>query len=314
MFRSLPFLAALFTAPPVESPVPRITPGTLRVVTWNIGANSVVPGVSGAPGDASRPAGFARVMRALDADVICLQELTIGAERAAALFDRVHPLPGGQRWHAVSQLGNTLVSRYPLSERRGVTMRQGFSQRGHVIARVAVPGASERDAPTVACMHLQAKDGAANVAFRERQAEAIVRDLRRVHGPVIALGDLNAIDRPASYLRTLQLGHGEGSPSPLGATGPFPLAAAIASHNGVGSDSYTWRDDRSGFAPGTLDYILFSERSFVPRASFVLNTMTLSEAALAESALHRGDALRESTRGVFDHLPVVVDLAPANTH
>ncbi len=288
------------------SPLPRTGQGALRVVTWNIGANSVVPPrFSAGGGDANeadtRSAAFQRVIRALDADVVCLQELTIGPERAAALFDAAHPLPGGKRWQAVSQLGNVLVSRYPLTDRRGATLRHRLSQRGHVIARVQVPGLGA-DAPVVACMHLQAKGGADNVAFRTRHATAVVHDLGDMRGampgPVIALGDMNAIDHPAPYLRTLEAGDGQSA--------AFPLVPALATHNGSGADSYTWRNDHSGFAPGVLDYILFTERRFVPRAAFVLNTMTMSATERASSGLHAGDALRNGEE--YDHLPVVADL------
>ncbi len=312
MIRLLPFLSPLVSVmyamspAPATSPLPRTTPGTLRVVTWNIGANSVVPSrresadaSARTTQDAStRAAAFGRVMRALDADIVCLQELTIGPESAAALFDAVHPLPHGRHWQAVSELGNVLLSRYPLTDRRSTTLRHYFSQRGHVIARVQVPGVAAADAPTVACMHLQAKGGAENVAFRERHAAAVVDDLRGVQGPVIALGDMNAIDHPASYLHTLEAGDG--------ASHAFPLMPARALHNGDGTDRYTWRNDRSGFAPGVLDYILFSERRFVARAAFVLNTMSMAETERTSSGLRAGDALRRA--GEYDHLPVVVDL------
>lgn len=309
MIRLLPFSAPLvsmlfaMSPAPASSPLPRTSSGALRVVTWNIGANSVVPtrfasGSATAHDANTRAAAFGRVMRALDADVVCLQELTIGPDRAAALFDALHPLPGGKRWHAVSQLGNVLVSRYPLSERRGRTLRDGFSQRGHVIARVGVPGVHAANAPTVACMHLQAKDGAGNVAFRSRHAAAVVRDLRGAQEPVIMLGDMNAIDHPAPYLRTLEAGDG--------ASAAFPLVAARALHNGIGTDGYTWRNDRTGFKPGVLDYILFTDRRFVARAAFVLNTMTLANAEREKAGLHADDAMRSAHE--HDHLPVVADL------
>lgn len=281
-----------------KSPLPRSNPGALRVVTWNIGANSIVPSRFASENAGGRAAAFARVMRAVDADVVCLQELTIGPERAAALFDAVHPLPGGKHWQAVSQLGNVLLSRYPLTERRGATLRHRLSQRGHVIARVQVPGVAAGDVPVVACMHLQAKGGADNIAFRERHAAAVVRDLRDLQGPVIAMGDMNAIDHPAPYLRVLETGNASSA--------AFPLTPARASHNGDGADAYTWRDDHSGFAPGVLDYILFTDRRFTARVAFVLNTMTMTEMERSSSGLRARDAMRSAEE--YDHLPVIADL------
>ena len=286
------------------SPLARGEPGALRVVTWNIGANSVV----GDPSADGRPAAFARVMRALDPDVVCLQELTVGPERAAAMFDRIRPLDGGARWHAVSVLGNVIVSRYPLTDRKAQVFRERFSQRGHVIARVELPG--DAASPTVACMHLQAKEGDANLRFRQRHAAAVVRDLADVNGPVIALGDLNAVDDSKPYVQTLVAGRADGIMPPVvaGTEAVFPLDIAQPSHNGTGTERYTWRNDRSGFEPGVLDYVLFSASRYDASHTFVLNTATLSEETLAASGLRRDDALRHAAARDYDHLPVVADL------
>ncbi len=293
-----------FATASVSTPVTRRVPGTLRVVTWNIGANSVVPSAWSHGADNTRPAAFARVVRALDADLACLQELDIGAERVAQLFDAVHPLPRGARWHAVSELGNVLVSRYPLTQRRGATLRHRLSQRGHVVARVSTPSGA---APTVACMHLQSSGGASNVAFRTRHAAAVVRDIGHPDGPVIVLGDLNAVDRAKPYLAVLQ--HGLRADS-----APFPLTVARAVHNGSGSDAYTWRSDRSGFAPGLLDFVMYSASRYSVLNAFVLNTVTMSADQRATAGLESGDVLRGGVRGAatgeYDHLPVVADLSP----
>lgn len=302
--RDTDFAPASRTTAGDASLLARGEPGALRVVTWNIGANSVV-GDAGANG---RPAAFARVMRALDPDVVCLQELTVGPERAAAMFDRIRPLDGGARWHAVSVLGNVIVSRYPLTNRKAQVFRERFSQRGHVIARVELPDSAA--SPTVACMHLQAKEGEANMRFRQRHAAAVVGDLADVNGPVIALGDLNAVDDSKPYVQTLVAGRPDGIMPPVvaGSGTTFPLDVAQPSHNGSGTDRYTWRNDRSGFAPGVLDYVLFSASRYEANHTFVLNTATLDDAALAESGLRRDDALRHAAAQDYDHLPVVVDL------
>lgn len=324
-------LSAQVTPTTTSTPMPRTiargSPRVIRIATWNIGANSVVP----APSDRleitsdARPAAFARVLRALDPDIVCLNELTIGASRAAAMLDRIRPL-SGSRWHAYTSLGNVLLSRYPLLDPESRVLRQRLSQRSHVIASIALPDSvlppatspavtPEAATPPVpaprgmvaVCTHLQAKDGAANLAFRERQAARIIEDLaarsarapRHDTSPVAVMGDLNAIDRPAPYLLTLRQGD---------ASRAFPLADAKPSHNATGPDLYTWRDDTQRFPPGVLDYILFSERWFIVRNAFVLNTVTLDAAALDAFRLRRSDTQRDAAAGVYDHLPVVVDL------
>lgn len=314
--------------PPLPRTIARGSPLAIRIVTWNIGANSIVPAREDRVdfASATRAAAFARIVRALDPDIVCLNELTIGAARAATLFDRIRPLPGS-RWRAYASLGNVLVSRHPIADPQSRVLRERLSQRSHIIATVDLPDSLSRmvmssgvgsaasvtpaivtrTALTAVCTHLQAKDGDANRAFRERQATQIIRDLtargaRTAHdgtAPVAIMGDFNAIDRPAPYLLTLRQGD---------AGAAFPLIDATPPHNAIGPDLYTWRDDTQRFPPGTLDYILFSERWFIVRNAFVLNTVTLDAAALDAFRLRATDVQRDARAGVYDHLPVVVDL------
>jgi endonuclease/exonuclease/phosphatase family metal-dependent hydrolase len=285
------------------SPIARSSPVALRVVTWNIGANSVAPPARGALDlDAStRPAAFARVMRALDPDVVCLQEYTRGPASAAALFDSLHPLGAGRRWQAFNALGNVLLSRFSLLDRSTRTLRFRVSQRAHAIARVDVPDSIALVDPVVVCTHLQSGGGSANEGFRARHSDAILRDaggrLRSGAAPLIVMGDLNAVDGSVPYL----LARASGGVSSV-------LSDARPVHNAVGPERYTWRDDGQRYAPGVLDYILFSGGAFTVRTAFVLNTMSLDGAALQQFRLRRGDTMRDAAKGLHDHLPVVVDL------
>jgi endonuclease/exonuclease/phosphatase family metal-dependent hydrolase len=301
-------VAAQAQAPPVSLPAPiaRTSPVALRVVTWNIGANAGAPSAGGAIDieGSSRPAAFARVMRALDPDVVCLQEYTRPPARAAALFDALRPLAGGRRWQAFNALGNVLLSRYPLADRTSRTLRFRLSQRAHAIARVDVPDSIAMVDPVAVCTHLQSGGGAANAGFRQRHSETILRDVApRLprHGtvsPLIVMGDLNAVDGTVPYL----LSRGSEGASPLSLADARPL------HNGAGPERYTWRDDSQRFAPGVLDYVLFSGNALAVRQAFVLNTTSLDSLALLAFGLRRGDTMRDAARGVHDHLPVVVDL------
>jgi exonuclease III len=67
---------------------------------------------------------------------------------------------------------------------------------------------------------------------------------------------------------------------------------------------YTWRDAATGFPPGRLDVIVYSDSSAEVVNAFVLDTGRLADRALARMGLDRTDS-RAS-----DHLPVVVDLRP----
>ena len=67
---------------------------------------------------------------------------------------------------------------------------------------------------------------------------------------------------------------------------------------------HTWRDDRSLFTPGRLDWVVYADSALEARSAFVLETEGLSEAALERAGLGRDDSR------VSDHMPVVVDLSP----
>jgi endonuclease/exonuclease/phosphatase family metal-dependent hydrolase len=288
------------------APIARTSPVAMRLVTWNIGANSVAPPARGALDieASSRPSAFARVMRALDPDIVCLQEYTRPPASAAALFDVVRPLGQGRHWQAFNALGNVLLSRYPLRDRSERRLRFRLSQRAHAIARVDVPDSIAAVDPVVVCTHLQSGGGSANEGFRTRHSEAILRDAQArlrpgaALAPLIVMGDLNAVEGSVPYLLA-RVSDGASSPA---------LSDARPAHNGVGPERYTWRDDSQRYAPGVLDYILFSRGVFTVRNALVLNTMSLDRVALPAFGLRRGDTMRDAASGLYDHLPVVVDL------
>ncbi|HYW30728.1 MAG TPA: endonuclease/exonuclease/phosphatase family protein [Gemmatimonas sp.] len=321
-------LAALFaiTVQIVPRPAPhnvfgQRAPRSLRVMTWNVGSNSVVPHaglrreVAGVP-VGGRPAAFARVVRAVRPDVACLQEFTSGSAYAARLFDAILPLPGGARWHGYAALGNVIVSRYPLADTTRHTLRSMLSQRAYAVAALVLPDTLRIAGAVVVCTHLQSGGGTSNVAFRMRQAVAIVGELARRDSvrsraalprlSAIVLGDLNAIDTPASYIDTLLR---------------WPLTDALPLHNafadrqralamvGANAPSYTWRDDRQRYAPGRLDRVLFDPGAFTADGAFVLETRSLDPGVRQRLGLDADDTVRDPRAGWVDHLPVVVDLA-----
>ena len=66
----------------------------------------------------------------------------------------------------------------------------------------------------------------------------------------------------------------------------------------------TWLDDPSGFPPGRLDYVTYSDSSAEVVNAFVLDTRLLSIQSLARVGLDSADSAGS------DHLPVVVDIRP----
>ena len=83
-----------------------------------------------------------------------------------------------------------------------------------------------------------------------------------------------------------------------------PFADSWARHLG-GTSVATWRDARSSFAPGKLDYIVYSDSALRMERAFILATEKLDEETLAGYGLRVEDTLEAS-----DHLPIVADFTP----
>ncbi len=128
----------------------------------------------------------------------------------------------------------------------------------------------------------------------------------------MVLGDFNIYDTdPAEHLTTLLTGdidnEDQYGPDVQPDWDGTSLADAYPSHNGLGVDFYTWRNDDGASNPGALDRIIFSDSALAVTNAFVLNTALLSSSALAAAGLHADDVVLNPATGYYDHLPLVVD-------
>jgi endonuclease/exonuclease/phosphatase family metal-dependent hydrolase len=132
------------------------------------------------------PAAAARVIRAIDPDVLCLQEVPrrlFSSFRVAAFAQRCGLYWSGR--HRGSGGTTVLTSlRVVVAEARHHRLRVARLQRtrGYAVARVAPPG---HEPLLVASVHLSL-----DAAEREKHAGTILRTLSQ-GGPVILAGDLN---------------------------------------------------------------------------------------------------------------------------
>lgn len=122
-----------------------------------------------------------------------------------------------------------------------------------------------------------------------------VRDVVRhdVPGAVIIAGDYNLV----------------GSPAPLRVMGDSTdvdgSALAMADAPRLDGLTYaTWMRPRSQFAPGRLDYHLYSDRTLRVARSFAFDAADLSPRWLAAHGLRADDSVAAS-----GHRPVVTDFA-----
>ena len=267
------------------------------------------------------------MIQALDPDSLNLQEInspfdtstSFSAVDVRNLMNTIRPLDGGATWHAYMGSTNVIVSKYPLSMTRNET--NPSTLRGLAMALVDLPDDIYPSDFYVMNNHFKCcgNPGGTEDSQRQRHADALVgwmQDARNPGGfinlpantPMAVVGDLNIVGLP-DPLTNLKTGNivnelvfGPGSPPDWDGTA---LADAHPRHNFVGPD-YTWREDGSGFAPGRLDYILYTNSVVDIANHFLLNTVMMSSAELAATGLQQNDILKYSS-GWYDHLPLVAD-------
>lgn len=316
--------------PPIFAPTSGVP--YVRVMSWNVAANSFFedPGPRGQEqSDGGRPDRFRRMLRAMEPDIVCLQEVISPRTAAdvARFLDQTLPLAGPRHWQAHGRPDIVIASRFPLSMREAHTEDWGGGvPRTHAMALVDLPAATAMHDLYVVCAHAQSKGAPKDIAARQLHADAVaahIWDLRNSGGdadlppgtPMIVLGDWNAYRTdPALHIETLlggeianreRFGQG-GSPDWDGS----PLADAKPPHNAVGPATYTFGDGSADqFPPAALDRVLFTDSVLEMLGGFVLDTTSLDPALLSRHGMRSEDVLYRASPPLFDHLPVVVDFA-----
>ncbi len=92
-----------------ETFIDRQQPTDLRVVSFNVWLNTIVPGEH-----PTQPEKFVRLVNALDPDILNLQEVYATPASVVSLLNDIAPLDEGT-WHAHEGRANVIASKYPLS-------------------------------------------------------------------------------------------------------------------------------------------------------------------------------------------------------
>lgn len=280
-------------APAPEPRAPgRQAPRHVRVVSYNVYEDNIF----------KREEAFRRILKAVDADVINLQE--IRRHKPEQIRELITRMLGGA-WHVASGGDCFTLSRYPIARTVPLTCGVG--------ALIDLSGGNYSTGLFVVNAHLT---GGSKDAIRRREADEIACLLRNLKTrvsedavppgtPIVLLGDLNLVGS-SRQLRTLLAGDivnedefgDDFSPDWDGT----PMTDLVPSHIAA-LEAYTWTSyRRRGFGPGRMDYIIHTD-SAVPVANhYVLGTDSMSDAALAASGLRRDDTSASS-----DHLPLVAD-------
>ncbi len=302
----------------------------IRVMSFNVGWDSIFSDADPQNDQwrsDSRPAEFVRIVKAIDPDIICLQEInsTRDPQQVGSILDAAIPLGNGKIWQTHSGQDNVIATRFDLVMRAEKLVHYGnITNFGHALALVDLSDANYEEDLYLVCAHFQGKGGQANIEARQEHADAVIgwiRDIRTLgdeidlppNTPIVVLGDFNVYDTdPAYHLTTLLTGDIVNEDKYGADIAPdwddTSLADTLPCHNASGDDVYTWRDDTQGFNPGALDRILYTDSVIAVSHAFVLNTTVMTEAELAVAGLKAGDVMLDPETGRYDHLPLVVDI------
>ncbi|MFH1143714.1 MAG: endonuclease/exonuclease/phosphatase family protein [Candidatus Eisenbacteria bacterium] len=283
--------------PPLDTLGLEKTRGACRLVTYNVCRDGIL--------NPSKQPAFERILRAVDPDVIVLQEVYgAGGESVRALIESWL----GGIWTAGQVNDLVLLT-------RGLLQETWVLARRRAAAFLVTPPAGWAAEMLVINAHLSCceKDGE-----RQAQADAImafVRDARTKGGEfdlsarnaIVIAGDMNFVGL-ASQRMTLLTGDIEDED----AYGPdfdpdwdgSGLSDCI-SRQPASPLAYTWVAKTSEYSPGRLDLVLHTDSNARVAASFVLET-----AALPGSCLRAYDLQAEDSEMASDHLAHVVDLLP----
>jgi alkaline phosphatase D len=248
---------------------------------------------------------FARVFRALDADIYLIQEWSrerVAVQEVTRWFEQ--HIDDSVDWEcAVSGIagswsGTLIVSRYPL---RGALPRYVPVEGGgwDFPARFAT---ALIDTPVgvvlAASAHLKSAGSIGSREDQRRLAEAdamnhILYGIEAATQPdmVVFGGDFNLVGSPDILDRALRLLDSDGSALTVAEAALLGYPQGFSTHG-------------RGYPGSRLDFVAFSDTSADLASAFVLNTTLLAPDSLDAAGLKAEDSTAS------DHLPIVVDLLP----
>ncbi len=300
---------------------------TLRLMTYNVDWNTIFPDVN-----ADRAAKFARVLVALDPDIVALQEIGLHPEdrekpgakgRTAAdviaALNRVLPPPPGQTWHAFQGGDNVVASKYPLSHTVKELVPAGYRELAGAL--IDLPNEAYACDFYILGNHFKCCDPERFDGVRQVQADALVawlHDARTPGGqldlpkgtPFAVVGDLNIVGS-TQPVTTLVTGDVQDEKK-YGADGALdwddtPLTDLHPRQNITAPNDWTWRNDTGQFKPARLDYIIYSDSVLEAAKQYALNTMMMTDEDLQKAGLQKFDVSGDAEGKNVDHLPLIVD-------
>jgi exonuclease III len=274
--------------------IPSKPANAVRVVSWNIELSKPM----------DTPAPFARIIKAINPDVLLLQEWEKGD---ASLVKQWFTTNIGGEWNIVKAPGNmsngggvAIASRFALTEVEGdeLTARFRNNNRDNEDKPVRFVSAVA-DTPIgpvlMGSLHLKSRGSKDSAEDRRRMAESraintFVGAQKNVTLRVLG-GDMNLVGSrpPIDLLRAGIDSDG---------TDLNTVDAHVLGDNAL----YTWKNAAGSFTPGRLDWLLYPDAALATANTFVLDTRRLAVESLSTMGLEKADS------AASDHLPLVADL------
>lgn len=302
---------------PAQASWPRAEGTTLRAMVWNVGREQLY----------AERAGYLAALRAIDADLIILDEMS-GARDAQDVIALLSQLdqPGDAPWqvvygtsgdnqravfalrgevHAIPSFGYLPYPPSFLRWARGLRMRpeQRARMDQNLAAGIAAAAAEVRvDGRRIVVVGVDLQCcGDSDDSWEERRRMIEARAIRtlvdrewsaRKPDAVIIAGDFNAV-RGLEPVRAVQgiAGH------------PTRRLAISAAAHANGKDRWTWDGRGTPFPSRPIDFLLHS-RELKPLTALVFDAETMSSAQRDPLGL-----APDHFRGLSEHRPVMVDFA-----
>jgi len=268
--------------------------GELRIVSYNVKRDMLF--------DGSASAAYSRILKAIDSDIICFQEIyDFNAQQLLARLENLGVINAGETWYACKDGPDLItVSRYPILHHEEVD--------GNSFVQLDT-------GPAVLSLfncHLPCCD---NDEGRVSEIDAMLAFLRNAlegngfptipsESPYLFLGDMNLVGS-AGQLNSMINGN---------ITSNFIYGDDVSLNysNGLMNDLkapstalpgvFTWYNPDGSFPAGKLDYIIYTDRVMDATNAFVLDTRLMPADELLDNGFDTDD-----TSIASDHLPVVAD-------
>ncbi|MBL1216303.1 MAG: hypothetical protein D8M59_02280 [Planctomycetes bacterium] len=278
-------------------PTPSRAPGTrVRCISWNVHRGELF----------KSPAAFARVLTALDPDVICFQELDFNATTDKLQQWLRQYLVDGDSWEArVSPNTGTGVASRLSTVAVGPTVMPAVGTTNRSLRAtsllIGVPGSGLTPGRRIVFISTHMKccgtAGDSSDLKRIEEGNLIHTLLRRIRydadpSGIVVMGDFNLVGSRAPLDAIMRAEDLDGSD--LLDVAPNVLGDQI---------NTTWRSSNEPFLPGRLDFALVSDSTLPVLSSFVFDTHLLPTDLAAAMCVESDDTTQAS-----DHLPIVVDL------